>query len=234
MSRIESFFKGNSICDVGCGGGDLVYYISQNHSGFREFAGIDVMDWRTEAIRESINFQMLDLSQPGVASQTRYDTLSCIAVLHHVGHGDENIHTFLQNLRTALSPHGRLIIEEDVMLPSSEIEGNPLFREQAGKLGDKQQLFGKYLKLDTQAQKNVMILVDILANALTGGVTDMAFPFGFRTIDHWSRLFRENGYLLEETHISGFQPGLFNRSSHVYFILKQQPQAKRYYADTQE
>jgi len=166
--RIEAWFTGDSFCDVGCGGGDLIYYISRNYPGFREFAGIDVLDWRTDAIRNSINFQMLDFSRSGAKSSVQYDTLSCIAVLHHVGQKVGDISTFLRNLRTALRPGGRLIIEEDVMLPSEELARNPQLMEQAERISGEQPLFGKFLNLDTEAQKNVLILVDILANALTG------------------------------------------------------------------
>jgi 2-polyprenyl-3-methyl-5-hydroxy-6-metoxy-1,4-benzoquinol methylase len=223
VSRIEPFFTGDSICDVGCGGGDLLNYIRLTNRRFREFAGIDIMDWRTETIKESINFQMLDLSLTGAGSHTQYDTLTCIAVLHHVGRTDEDIHTFLQNLQTALRPQGRLIIEEDVMLPPAELGKNPHLLKQARQIEKEQALFGEFLELETDAQKNVMILVDVLANAFSGGITEMAFPFGFRTVEQWNKLFIHNGFHVEDVFITGFQKGLFNRSSHVYFILAHSP-----------
>lgn len=223
VRRISPYLTGNSYCDVGCGGGDLVNFIRNQFPQFDEYAGIDVLDWRTRELRDSINFQMLDLSQPGSVSQMQYDTLTCIAVLHHVGGTEDGVHTFLQNLRSAVSPQGRLIIEEDVMLPESEIRRNAAYLEQVEERKLAQPLFPEFLALQEPDQKDVMILVDVLANALSGGVTDMAFPFGFRTIEQWTSLFMQYGFYLEDLVIAGFQEGLFNRSSHVYFVLKRKP-----------
>jgi 2-polyprenyl-3-methyl-5-hydroxy-6-metoxy-1,4-benzoquinol methylase len=220
LNNIKSFLKGNSYCDIGCGGGDLVYFLKNNYPQFKEYAGIDVIDWRTEEVKDSINFQLLDFSQPGIRSQKKYDTLTCIAVLHHVGNTVESISVFLQNVKSAISDNGRLIIEEDVILPISEIGSDNYYKEQVKERMQNQPLFSEFIKLDTAEQKDAFILIDIIANALTGGISDMAFPFGFKTINEWNELFIENGFEIEDVRIKGFQNGLFNRSSHVYFILK--------------
>ena len=179
------------------------------------------MNWRTEEVKDSINFQILNFSQPGTRSQKKYDTLTCLAVLHHVGNTLESIGVFLQNLKSAMSENGRLIVEEDVILPVSEIQSDNYYKEQVEERMRDQPLFSEFMKLGKADQKDVLILIDLFANALIGGISDMAFPFGFRTINEWNDLFIENGFELEDVQIKGFQMGLFNRSSHVYFILNQ-------------
>jgi len=219
LNHLKPSLKGNSFCDIGCGGGDLVYFLKNNYPQFKEYAGIDVMDWRTEEVKDSINFQILDFSQPGTRSQKKYDTLTCLAVLHHVGNTRESTGIFLQNLKSAMSENGRLIVEEDVILPVSEIQSDHYFKKQVEERMQDQPLFSEFMKLGKADQKDVLILIDLFANALIGGISDMAFPFGFRTINEWNDLFIENGFELEDVQIKGFQMGLFNRSSHVYFIL---------------
>ena len=219
LNNLKPFLKGNSYCDIGCGGGDLVYFLKNNYLQFKEYAGIDVIDWLTEEVKDSINFQILDFSKPGTRSQKKYDTLTCIAVLHHVGNTTESINVFLQNVKSAISDKGRLIIEEDVILPISEVQSDNYFKEQVEKRMQAQPLFSEFIKLGKAEQKDVFILIDLFANLLTVGISGMAFPFGFRTINEWIELFIENGFEIEDVRIKGFQRGLFNRSSHVYFIL---------------
>jgi hypothetical protein len=219
VSNFEPYLTGNSFCDIGCGGGDLVYFMKQNYPRFREYAGIDVIDWRTEKVKDLINFQMLDFSRAGTKSNRKYDTLTCIAVLHHVGNTVESLNVFLQNAKTAISGHGRLIVEEDVLLPDAEIRSNPDYRLQVEDLKRDQHMFSEFTQMDRSDQTDVFILIDLFANAFTGGVSDMAYPYGFRSINEWNDLFTDNGFKIEDVDIKGFQKGLFNRSSHVYFIL---------------
>jgi len=105
-----------------------VAFLKHHHKPFKEAAGIDVLDWRTESVENEINFQMLDFSQPGTKSKAQYDTLTTIAVLHHVGNTNDQISLFLGNLKSAMNPKGRLIVEEDVILPFDEIQNNAKYK----------------------------------------------------------------------------------------------------------
>jgi hypothetical protein len=113
-----------------------------------------------------------------------------------------------------------VIIEEDVMLPEQELLEDPYLLTQAEDKKRSQPLFAEFLDLDMEEQKDVMILIDLIANILTTGVPDMAFPFGFRSVGHWNELFTSCGFKTKDVLVTGFQEGLFNRSSHVYFILE--------------
>lgn len=216
---LRPYLHGHSYADVGCGGGDFVAFLKQNHEDFTELSGIDVMDWRTPAVKEKIGFQTLDFSKPDSHSQQQYDTLTCLAVLHHVGNTDEAQGIFLQNLRNALRPAGRLIIEEDVILPATQIRNNANYQRQVEALLPEQPILETFLALDATTQRDSIILIDFLANALAVGVPEMAFPCGFRSIDDWCSLFTMNGFSVYETKIAGFVPGNFNQSSHVHFVL---------------
>jgi len=76
---------------------------------------------------------MLDFSQPGTKSKAQYDTLTTIAVLHHVGNTNDQISLFLGNLKSAMNPKGRLIVEEDVILPFDEIRNNAKYKFETDK-----------------------------------------------------------------------------------------------------
>ncbi len=220
LEQLKPFLKGKSYADVGCGGGDLVAFLKKEYPQFEEYAGIDVLDWRTEAVKGEINFQMLDFSQPHARSEVQYDLLTCIAVLHHVGHTDEAQSIFLQNLHTALSKNGRLIIEEDVLMPPPEVQANHDYQKQTQALSQKQPLFAEFLQFSEANQRDITILIDFLANCLANSVPEMAFPCGFRTLEGWRKLFAKNSFELETVAIQGYVEGIFNRSGHVFFVLK--------------
>ena len=217
--KIKNHLHGSSYCDIGCGGGDFVAFLKRHHEPFQQVAGMDVMDWRTEAVKDEIGFQMLDFTQPDTLSEIKYDTITCLAVLHHVGNTDEAQSIFLQNIRNALSEGGRLIIEEDVMLPDDELRRHQEYQAQVRELEKQQTILSEFLQYDYATQKDCIILIDFLANALAVGVPEMAFPCGFRSIEEWTTLLINNGFEVAEVKIAGFVPGNFNQSSHVYFVL---------------
>lgn len=219
LKQLKPFLEGKSYCDIGCGDGDLIVFLKKNYPQFTEYAGIDVLDWRTDKVKEEINFQMLDFTQPGIKSLLRYDTLTCLAVLHHVGNTDEEISIFLNNIRTAIHTNGMLIIEEDVILPQHQTDSNDDYKAQLNTLAMHQPLFAEFLTLDEEEQRAIIILIDFMANCLSVGVPEMAFPCGFKTINEWIGIFIKNNFKVEEVKISGFVEGNFNRSPNVFFIL---------------
>ena len=219
LKQLKPFLHGDSYCDIGCGGGDLIVFIKKNYPQFKNYAGIDVLDWRTDSHKDEINFQMLDFLNPNTKSSFRYDTLTCLAVLHHVGNKEEEISIFLNNIHTAVNPNGRLIIEEDVILPHYQTDKNDYYKSQINELSKQQPLFAEFLSLEEDEQRAVIILIDFLANSLSVGVPDMAFPCGFRTINGWTEIFEKNNFKVEDVRIQGFVEGNFNRSPHVFFIL---------------
>lgn len=217
---LTPYLRGTSYCDVGCGGGDLVAFMKKEHPSFLRCTGIDVLDWRTESLKDEIGFQMIDFSRPGSESPQAYDTATCIAVLHHVGSTDESRRIFLMNLRSAIAPGGRLIVEEDVILPREEVEASQDFLQQVSLCEKEQYGFSDFTGMTREEQHRVLTIIDVLGNTLVVGVQQMAFPFGFNSIEAWVGLFSVSGYKVEQIRINGFTPGMFNQSSHVVFILQ--------------
>jgi SAM-dependent methyltransferase len=220
MEHFAPYMQGANYCDIGCGGGDLVAFVKDYFPQFQSYTGIDVLDWRTETLKNEIDFQMIDFSNPGTRSQLKYDMATCIAVLHHVGNTDESQEIFLRNVRESLTETGRLLIEEDVLLPHEEIERDDGLLQQVGNRIIEQPYLSEYLALNEASQKDVLTLIDLLANTLIVGVQEMAFPFGFKSINKWMQILTNSGFRTEDVQIKGFTPGLFNRSSHVLFVVQ--------------
>jgi SAM-dependent methyltransferase len=220
LNQLIPFLGEGDYADIGCGGGDLVCHLKDNYRKFSSFTGIDVMDWRSETVKGKMDFRVFNFAKPEGIRPGKFHFATCMAVLHHVGHDDASLDYFLSNVRRSLHHGGRLLVEEDVILPAAEIEAERMYRVQADQLKKEQPLFPGYLALDPQQQKHALILIDVLANSLTVGVPEMDFPFGFRTINGWAALFREAGFATEKIRINGFVGGTFNRSSHVVYLLR--------------
>ena len=218
--QLAPYLSGETYCDIGCGGGDLVAYLKKYHPHFKTYTGIDVLDWRTDHLKNEINFQLLDFSKPDARSTQQYDMATCIAALHHIGDTYESRHIFLHNIRRALKENGRLLIEEDVILPSDELAVNGDYKNQTELLAKDQSHFSEYLAMSREEQKSVLTIIDLLANSLIVGVPNMAFPFGFKSIEEWCNIFIKSRYTIEHVKIHGFTKGMFNCSSHVFFILR--------------
>ena len=218
--QLKPFIHGPSYCDVGCGGGDLVAYMKHNHPGVNEAAGIDLLDWRSDSVRDVIDFQMLDLTRPGVSSGKAYDTLTSLAVLHHIDNRDESLDYFLTNLKTAMKPGGKLVIEEDVILPQAEIQQDEAVKNQVDKVRAQQPVFDSFLEFGQQTQRDIVTIIDFLSNTLVVGVLDMPFPCSFQTLGGWKAVFEEKGFVIDEIKVEGFVPQRFNQSSHIIFVLR--------------
>ena len=143
------------------------------------------MDWRTEAVKQQIQFQMINFSIPGMKSNKQFDTVTCLAVLHHVGNTDKEICFFMQNLKTALHNDSILIVEEYVIISQNMQKQASLYAGQINVLKQHQKNYSSFLWLNEKSQKDVLILIVYLANCLIVGVPEMSFPCGFRTIEQW-------------------------------------------------
>ena len=220
--QLRPFIDGPSYCDVGCGGGDLVVYMKERHPNVEEAAGIDVLDWRSHSVKDNIDFQMLDLTQPGATSREAYDTITCLAVLHHIDSRNGGLEYFLRNLKTAMKPGGKLVVEEDVILPAEEISADESIKDQISHRRNQQPFFDTFLHFDRDTQRNIITIIDFLSNSLVVGVPDMPFPCSFHTLAEWKHVFRETGFTIYNIKIEGFVSSRFNQSSHVIFVLRKE------------
>ncbi|MFP4367794.1 MAG: hypothetical protein ACLFQA_11935, partial [Bacteroidales bacterium] len=99
------------------------------------------------------------------------------------------------------------------------VSKNPDINMQVKRVSEIQPLFAEFVKLPEEDQRDITILIDIISNALCGGVPQMAFPFGFRSLNQWMDIFSRNDYIKKEIEVLGYVDGSFNRSGHVLFIL---------------
>lgn len=212
---------GDSLVDIGCGGGDQVAYLKKIHPGqLKRVAGIDVLDWKTPGL--DIDYHVIDFSRPGARAPERYDTGLLLAVLHHAGKSEAEVDTFLTGVKTAVSK--RLIVEEDVVITREDLQRKDIpGLEDISVLRQGQPILDSYLNFDSATQKQITTIFDFLANSLSVGVPAMAFPFGFWTLSDWLRIFSNNGFILNQVKILGFQKGNFNQVCHVHFILDVNP-----------
>lgn len=213
---LSPFILGESLVDIGCGGGDLVAHFGKTFSGrLKKVAGIDVLDWKTPGL--DIAYHILDFSQKGSRSPEEYDTGMLLAVLHHVGKTEEAVIIFLEGVRSAVRK--RLIVEEDVIFTPEDLEQSFAGLGEIQNLRRQQPILDEALGFDYKTQRDIAIIIDVLANSLSVGVPEMNFPFGFRTLTEWVRIFNESGFVLNKLNILGFQKGNFNQQCHVHFIL---------------
>lgn len=218
MHQLGTLIQGPSFCDIGCGGGDWLLYAVRHHPSIREAVGIDVLDWRSEEVAGEIDFLELDFSKPKTVSPREFDSATCLAVLHHVV--PNRIRTFLHGVSTALRPGGVLVVEEDVLLDASDIRHELLPAAPLQSLREAQPFFDEYLKLPVDQQYDVLVLIDLLGNALSVGVPDMPFPFGFRRLSVWLDLFMAAGFRIRRLIPAGFVAGNFNQSAHIFFQME--------------
>ncbi|MFH1832210.1 MAG: methyltransferase domain-containing protein [bacterium] len=205
----------SSLVDIGCGGGDFVALLKQTNTQLQKVAGIDILDWRTPGL--DIDYHVVDFSKEGAKSPAQYDTGLLITVLHHVSENRDNIKLFLNNAKTAVSK--RLIVLEDVIVQEQDLAHPKVSQAQALNKKLTQPHFSTFLKFDQETQKAVISLIDLLANSLSVGIPEMPFPFGFKPISEWVKIFKECNFEIEHIEILGFIDKKFNQTSQAIFVL---------------
>ena len=206
------YIKGNSLVDIGCGSGRDVAWMKARHPEvIKKAGGIDVVRWAAELLRE--DFQLLDLSKPGVVSPKQYDTGMLIYVIHHVGNTQEKINIFLTGVKTAV--RSRLLVMEDIVLAERDLALPLQGRIEAGG----QPEFREFLMLNHQARHDFTVLNDFFLNGLYRGVSEISFPLGFHSITEWVGIFKGNGFKVNQIKLLGFPEGNFHRACHCLFVL---------------
>ncbi len=221
MLQLRPLIQGPAFCDIGCGGGDWLLYAKHHHEAIREAIGIDTLDWRSAQVAGEIDFLPLDFSDPATVSPRRFDSATCLAVLHHVC--PTRLAVFLRGIATTLRPGGFLVVEEDTLLDADDLRHPLLSEKQMQSLRREQPFFDEYLSMPLEQQSAVLILIDLLGNSLSVGVPDMPFPFGFRRLTDWVDLFTSSGFRLVRIIPAGFVAGNFNQSAHVFFQMERLP-----------
>ena len=109
---IEHLKPGSKVYEIGCGRGDLAYYISQNVDV--NYLGADIcapfIDYATENHKlENLKFEVLDFMNPETIHNEQYDFVIGNGILHHFYY---DLDTALKQIHYLLKPNGKLIFWE--------------------------------------------------------------------------------------------------------------------------
>ncbi len=201
--KLQPWFTGQRVLDLGCGNGMLSLIMAQH--GY-QVALTDVLDYRDETAPALTFRPMTDPVMVPYPDEV-FDTTLVLAVLHHVERG--NLEPLLTELRRRSR---RVIVEEDSYHVPQGLAGLPeaLIRDA---------YLREFVELAPQDQLRFLMFIDYFANAITQGLPQMNMPFDFRTVEEWWAIFEAQGFCVQETLVMGFQKGNFNRSCHVWFVL---------------
>lgn len=203
FENLKGLIFGQHILDYGCGDGWLSLVLKQH--GYQPFM-TDILDYRAEAAR-GLPFAALQQPIHIPAGDHAFDTALVMAVLHHVELDD--LPAVMQELHRTSQ---RVIVEEDTCGLPTDLAG-------LSELLDRDEFLREFTGMTLENQYRYLIFIDYFANAITQGIGEMDFPFNFRSVPEWWTYFHQHGFQVSQTQVMGFQPGFFNRSCHVWFVL---------------
>jgi ubiquinone/menaquinone biosynthesis C-methylase UbiE len=202
INSYKNFIKGNKILNVGCGDGIYSkFFVEQGY----DVSMTDVIDFR-DASTYKIPFRQMKNTKVIPFDDKCVGTTIILSVLHHIN--AEDIETILKEAKRVSKK--RVIVEEE----SFGIQENK--NEFAAKI-DSDKRLKEFIAKPIEEQIQYMKLLDYFSNVVIMRVPNMNFPFGYKTINEWRKLFSELGFLTVETILIGF--GRFHRTGRVAFIL---------------
>ncbi|MBI3620253.1 hypothetical protein HY214_03880 [Candidatus Roizmanbacteria bacterium] len=76
-----------------------------------------------------------------------------------------------------------------------------------------------FLSLSPVRQKQMLMVMDFFADAMVFGKTDINFPFSFRSIEEWKKLFKEYGYAFRKLLVLGFAADKVTRNCQAWLVF---------------
>jgi 2-polyprenyl-3-methyl-5-hydroxy-6-metoxy-1,4-benzoquinol methylase len=211
INFISPYIKGNSVLDIGCGSGIVLKHLQMKRHDL-ELHGIDPYIQTTS--KGDINFSKINLLNPNTLSPFKGDTVLLFHVLHHIGDNDKTLLDFLERVRDSCEE--RLLIIEDTFI--EECSRNRIFNKEFGFTENSS--FHKFIEMDRKTQKAVLAIIDVVVNVGMFGLNHMPFPFHYKSIFEWEKLFNLNGwkttFILP---IKTFAPEVFFHGPYMFFVL---------------
>jgi SAM-dependent methyltransferase len=201
--KLKPLLTGQTVLDLGCGDGLLAARLHDD--GYEVFL-TDVLDYRHETARP-LPFRPMTDPAAIPYSESAFDNAIAMAVLHHVEAAD--LLPLLAGLRRTCR---RVIVEEDSYGVPADLNGLP-------EIVQRDEQLREFVALPAENQLRVLMFIDYFANAIAQGLVQMDMPFNFKTVREWQGVFAAQGFTVRKTLLMGFQPGQFNRSCHVWFVL---------------
>lgn len=203
--------RGTSLIDIGCGNGNLIRHIAHLLYNVK-VAGTDVIDWRSELVKKENAFKFFKMGQP---VDEKYDIGILFEVIHHAAGTEEAAISFLKELKDLVKE--KLLIVEDVFFESEDFEKACPWHLSLAK-SRQNRSFNAYCSLSPEEQKSYCIILDTISNILAMGISEMALPYGFHSINKWHKILNKSGWEIVKTEIIGFVPKLFHRPSMALFV----------------
>ncbi len=204
FQRLQTLLPGKRVLDYGCGSGYLAARLARG--GYTVFT-TDVLDYRYPEARHLPFVQMAaptDIAYPDES----VDVALVLAVLHHINPDD--LPRVIQRLGKVAT---YALIKEDTY-------GLPEHGEGLADSLRTQSLLRAFTGMTTEAQVQVLVLIDFFANAIAQGIPEMNMPFEFKTVTEWEHVLLQNGFKVNRTVVAGFEPGLMHKSCHVWLVCE--------------
>ena len=202
FEMMKPYVLGNNILDFGSGDGLFAKEFADH--GYSVLT-TDVLDWRDDCAA-SIPFVPMSSICRIPFPDNSCDTITVMAVMHHIS--EDSFAGVFGELRRLGK---RVIIEEDCYSVPMRTDFMPMIQ--------KDTQFQRFIMLTPEDQFRFSMLLDYFANAISQGVIEMNFPFEFRSVSDWEKIFRENGFKVQNTILLGFQKGNFNRNCHIWYVI---------------
>lgn len=203
FETISKLIKGSLIHDFGCDGGFFSLELLRNHY---QVVMSDVIDHRIPEVVHLPFYLMKNPNDVGFVHDLVSTTI-VKTVLHHID--SKYVLKVLKKLRLS---HSRLIIEEDTYG----------FSDNARYMSDNllnQKEFRLFSSLSKAEQYHYCVLLDYFSNAVIYGRSDITFPFKFKTINEWKKLFSQAGFTISHCIINGFNDWKLTQNCQVWFVL---------------
>ncbi|MBP6993779.1 class I SAM-dependent methyltransferase [Candidatus Woesebacteria bacterium] len=202
FSQIKKYLRGNKIMDFGCGDGLFATYISRK--GY-DVSGTDTKDYRVDAAKNIHFLPLKDYISPPSHTQL-FDTTIIKSVLHHID--ARKIESTIRSIVRNTSK--RVLIKEDVILE--------LFDEQPLLRDPKNNLLEQYFRFSHTEKLQFLALMDFFGNYITQGLSFIEFPFAFRTVGGWGRIFKKTSLTISKVIPSLFSTKMLHTGPHAWFI----------------
>ena len=200
---VISMIQGKKVHDFGCDAGFFSLELLRHK--FHVVLS-DVVDHRIPEIKK-LPFHFMKSPTDVAIFKDDSDTTIVKTVLHHID--KKYLLTVLKKLKKT---GGRIIIEEDIY-------GVPAFiRDTSDKL-ILQANFKEFASLSLDEQYQYCVLTDYFSNAVIYGRPDITFPFNFKTVDEWKRVFKSAGFTLTDCVINGFNDWKLTQNCQAWFVL---------------